>query len=118
MKTTKNSFVNLMTNNLSYFLGVTSLSKSIYTMDELYCKIRDIIDTKHEFLDMRSCKANSKDLIFNTDSHLTVISEGNTKRELYCYEFPICYVLECREIVYDSWDECTKYKSMFYLIYK
>lgn len=118
MKTTKNNFVNLMTNNLSYFIGVTSLRKVAYTMDELYCKISDIIDNKHDYINMRNCKANSTDLIFSDNSHLTVVSKGNTKRELHIYEYPICYVLECKEIYYDEWDECDKYKSMFYLIYK
>ena len=116
LKITKNQFVDYMTNNMSHFCGI---AKKDFTADELYCILKDIIEKKSdEYIEMRTCKANSTDLIFNNGSHLKVVSDKYNKREFYCMEFPTCRILSCKNIWTDDFDNKQYVKNMYYLIYK
>lgn len=116
MKITKNQFVDYMTNNMSHFCGI---AKKDYTEDELYCILKDIIEKKSdEYIEMRTCKANSTDLIFNEGSYLRIVSNKYTKCEFYCFDYPTCKILFCRDVWTDDFDNKQYVKNMYYLIYK
>lgn len=115
MKITKNQFVNIMTNNNSCFVGIT---KKSYSKDELYCKLKDILEDTDIFLNMRSCKANSKDLIFCDKSHLTIVSTPYEKIAFELFDYPKAQLLICQKIWHDDFDDVDLTKLMYYVVYK
>lgn len=100
MKITKKAFIEAMVANLTYFCGTT---KRLYTKDEVYSCVRDCFNPEI-VLELRSCVARSKDLVFTGDSHLGLASG----MEFYKYEYPEGVVY----VAHENW------VTMYYLIRK
>lgn len=109
MKITKKEFVEKLTGNKSVFCG---LSKRLYAKEELETGVRGLLkDIKAgNHVEMRSCKARSRDLLFSGGSHLDI--NGRTFGK-YEYDGATVYTCHEEEILHGS----EKYeKTMYYLI--
>lgn len=80
MKITKREFIETMTGSLTNFAGVTAkpLQK-----DEVYCQLKSHFQPD-VFLELRSCKARSKDLVFSGESYLSLYPDSEYRR----YDYP------------------------------
>jgi len=80
MKITKNEFIETMTGSLTNFAGVTAkpLQK-----DEVHCQLKSHFQPD-VFLELRSCKARSKDLVFSGESYLSLYPDSEYRR----YDYP------------------------------
>lgn len=114
MKITKKSFIDEMTTNTSYFLGIT---KKLLTKDELHCQCSDILNDNSIILEQRTYKARSNSLISNNNSILDFSQYGNYT--FYKYEYATNkYILVCLHTYFDEFDNVNRYKAMYYYINK
>lgn len=111
MKITKKSFIEELTSNKSYFIGV---SKKLLTKDDVYCRCSGIFDDDI-ILELRTAKARSKSLKFNTGSILRFDQYG--KYSFYRYQYDTNkYILICLHTYYDDFDDINRYNAMYYYI--
>jgi hypothetical protein len=112
MRITKKDFIATMTANHTHFAGIT---KRLYAKDEVYCALSDLFKGLY-IVEMRSCVARSRDIVFNDDSHLYIGGEMNTTYTFHKYTYPEGDVLICEKTYFDVWDDCTRTKVLYYLI--
>lgn len=110
MKITKKSFIGIMTDHETTFIGVT---RKLLTSDEVYCKIADLLKSDY-ILEKRTCYARSNDIVFSGGSILDFNQNG--KYTFYNYEYPTCSILVCCHETYDPFDECYHERCMYYMI--
>lgn len=79
MRITKKEFVDTMTGSLTYFAGVTA---SLLQEDEV-CRQLVMIFQPEVSLELRSCKARSKDLVFSGESYLSMYPDSEYRRYDY-----------------------------------
>lgn len=101
MKITKKEFIETMTGSLTNFAGVTT---RLFQKDEVYCQLKSRFQSD-VFLELRSCKARSKDLVFSGESYLSLYPDSEYRR----YDYPGNSVLI---VTYPGG------KTMYYLIRK
>lgn len=113
MKITKKSFIENLTQNNSYFLGIT---KRLCTKDEVYCKISDLLNDNNIFVNVRSCIAKSNYILFNDNSRLEFNQTG--AYTFYKYEYNNAFVLVHVHSYIDEFDNTEYQKVLYYFIKK
>ena len=114
MKITKKSFIDEMTTNNIHFLGIT---KKLYSSDELFCSLSDLLNDNNIILEQRTYKARSNSLIANNGSILDFSQFGNYTFYKYQYSNNK-YILVCLHTYFDEFDNVERYKAMYYYINK
>lgn len=109
-KITRKEFVEALTTNLSHFAGVTrtfdlNYFKSFF--DEALPKAK----TDGVLLEMRSCTARSKDLVFSGGSHLELSGREFYRVDGNCYTLYVCL-----QRWIDQWNNKDYIKSMLYIV--
>jgi len=109
-KITRKEFVEALTTNLSHFAGVTrtfdlNYFKSFFDIGIPKAKADGIL------MEMRSCTARSKDLVFSGGSHLELSGREFYRVDGNCYTLYVCL-----QRWNDQWDNKDYVKSMLYIV--